>query len=93
MNGLLLEIKMNCIEELSLREEQYNLIKTDYQYFCPITWKIIWNWEDAFILIAKENHTVTQWKPFLPYHNNVINWAYSIWDSFWKLFELSTYYL
>lgn len=93
MNWLLMSIWNDNLLEFSNREGQYNLRKTNFTYITPETWEYIWEWTNAYILIAKEEVTVKEWVPFLPYHENVQKWAYTLWKYFWKLFDNSTYFL
>lgn len=93
MNWLLLNISKKDLLEFSLRESQYNLIKTNFDYINPVDGKIIWKWDIAYILVAKNEQIIKKWTPFLPYHNNVKKWAYSHWRYFWKIFEKSTFIL
>lgn len=89
MNGLLFKIKWKDIKWLSIRETQYNLLKTDFNFIDEKNWKILSKWKDAFILTAKKWYTIDWWIPFEPYHKNTRKWAYLLWDYFWKLFDES----
>lgn len=93
MNWLLISINKKDLLEFSLREAQYNLMKTNFNYINPIDGNVIWKWYNAYILVAKENQIIKKWIPFLPYHENVKEWAYSLWFYFWKTFDQSTTYL
>ena len=91
INGLLLKIDKESFEEYSKREIQYSLYKAKYHILCPNSGdtsdesKEFW-----YILIADDSNIINDGIPFLPYHNNVISWAYDLWKSFWEIFEKTT---
>jgi hypothetical protein len=91
VNWLCLEIEKNDLLDYSIREKQYNLVETKYDYVCPKTWKIEKTSEIAYVLVAKDEEIIANWIPFDKYHSNTRNWAYKLWEYFWKMFDETTY--
>ena len=100
MNWLLMKVYKKDLLEFSIREAQYDLIKTNFDFYDMEDWNIKWDLNnnldknldqnEAYILVAKDEMTIDKWIPFSPYHDNVRQWAYSIWEYFWLLFDKST---
>jgi len=91
VNGLCIDVPAKDFESYSIREWQYNLYKTPFDYICPKTWEKTKTKEQAYVLVAKNEVLLKRWKPFLNYHINTRNWAYNIWKYFWELFDASTF--
>ncbi len=75
-----------------LRENEYDLIKTEYNCICPELWnKIHSEKKHAFVLTAKDSALHPDGKPFLAYHENTRNWAYKLGKHFGEMFDKTTY--
>ncbi len=89
VNWLLLKINREQLFEFSQREAQYNLIKTKFKSINPESGEYTWKFGDAYILTAKPEQIISEWKAFQAYHENAKKWAYSFWNYFWEAFEKS----
>jgi hypothetical protein len=91
VNWLCINVQSSDYKSYSVRETQYYLYKTNFEYICPNTWKVTKTNEKAYVLWAKKEAILKKWKPFQNYHINTRKWAYGIWKYFWELFDKTTF--
>lgn len=91
INGILTHIPRADFEMYQKREEIYDLYETPYYSIDPISWEIQKCHKHGFILSAHSQYLIENGHSFPPYHTLARNGAYDFWESFWKLFDETTF--
>lgn len=90
VNGLAVEIHRNEFQNYAIREEKYDLYKTDYFDFNPDNAEI-WNQSAQwYVLVAKSDEISYTWNIFPQYHKTTRNGAYDIGKKFGEFFDATT---